>query len=41
MSSVPTRLAAELLVVMAIFIGAAVFVNGGAILSAIQAWGSW
>lgn len=42
MSSIATALAAELVVVIAIFIGAATYVNMGAISAAIQSWaGVW
>ena len=39
MSPVSAAIAAELVVVLAIFIAAATYVNAGAILLAIEAWG--
>ncbi|MDB5726631.1 MAG: hypothetical protein JWQ16_3385 [Novosphingobium sp.] len=39
MSPVSAAIAAELVVVLVIFMGAATYMNAGAILSAIQAWG--
>lgn len=38
---VSTAIAAELVVVLAIFMGAAVAVHMDAIINAISAWGAW